>query len=67
VVFQDAAVHHHVETRSAGAFRGLFVDYAFLHPHHFGLLADGGLHYRWYEFRAAEDHDYIERLGDRVE
>ena len=67
MLFQDAAVHDHGEAGGAGAFGGLLVDDPFLHPDHFGLLADGGLYYLGNEFRSAEDHHHIERLGDVVE
>jgi hypothetical protein len=45
----------------------LLVNHPFLHPDHFGLLVDGGLHNFRNEFRPTEDHDHIERLGDFVE
>lgn len=45
VFLQNAPVHDHREAGGAGAFGGLLVNHPFLHPDHFGLLADGGLHY----------------------
>src|SRR5579862_9830019 len=60
VIFQDAAVHHHKNSRFPCLFRGLLVNYIFLHPNgwHFELdrLIDNFPH----KFRTAKNIDDVD-------
>src|ERR1035437_283898 len=67
VILQNAAVHHHREARFRGAPRGVFVDYAFLHPDHLRALANRRFHDLWHEFRAAENIHDIDGFGDGIQ
>src|ERR1035441_7468688 len=63
-IFQNAAVHHHLEPRFHGPPRRLFVDYAFLHPDYLRTLANRRFHDLRDEFRTPENVHDIDGFGD---
>ena len=64
VFLQNAAVDHHCESRRFGFARRYLIDDAFLHPDRGSADADGRFHHRRDQFRAPEDIDDVDVLGN---
>src|SRR6476659_1273473 len=58
------AVHHHFEARGLGAFRGILVDDAELHPHRPGAGEDRLIDRIARYLRSAKDVDDVDREAD---